>query len=164
MIIPLLLLATAAAPAELQPPKAFEGLSGCWKAPGNVRGKAVDGYARGEWHLMRNYFMLQLRSVGGKDAYSAAVIYHAAEAPDAIKSYWMDTTGGAYATSGTGRVNAGVVLVDYTYPGSHYLNTLAPSANGWTWTITEALSGKPGRSFAEYHLSRVSCSKLNFVF
>jgi hypothetical protein len=53
-------------PAAITPnsvPDIVGALKGCWKAPGQVRGKNATSVARGEWHLGRRYFVLHLKSV-----------------------------------------------------------------------------------------------------
>ena len=164
MIIPFLLMAAAAVTPPASAPRALDDLSGCWSAPGSVRGTAVTGFARGEWHLAGNYFMLQLHSGGESRPYSAAIVYGGGESPEDINSYWMDSTGGAYATTGTGHARAGEIDVDYAYPDAHYANRLSRSENGWTWTILENVPGRPARLFAEYHLSPTSCEHMSAVF
>ena len=164
MITSFLLMAAAAASTPNAAPGGLDGLSGCWSAPGSVRGTAVNGFARGGRQLGNNYFMLQMRSTDGSRPYSAAIIYGGGDSPEAVNSYWMDSTGGAYATTGTGRVTADEIDVDYAYPQAHYANRFSRSGNGWTWTILENVQGRPARLFAEYHLSPTSCDQAGVIF
>src|SRR3954447_10866561 len=98
MLSVFLLAAAAAAP---QPPglRALSGLAGCWKAPGQVRGRDATSVARGEWHLGGRYFVLHLKSLTPKQPYEAAITYGAGKKPREIGSFWMDTFGGLYEPS-----------------------------------------------------------------
>lgn len=162
--VPFLLLAAAAAPVQADAPQPFGELSGCWRAPGIVLGKQVDGIARGEWRLGRRYFMLQLSSFDQKRTYSAAIVYGAGGEADSVNSYWMDSFGGAYSTSGRGTARSGEINVEYVYPGSRYRNRFARTADGWEWTIEEASDGKPSRVFAHYRLTPTACGTHVFSF
>ena len=164
-----LLLAAGAAPASAAPasadaPQPFEDLSGCWRAPGAVLGKPVDGVARGEWRLGKRYFMLQLSSFDEKQRYSAAIVYGSGGEEGTVNSYWMDTMGGAYSTPGRGTARSGDISVDYHYPGSRYRNRFARTADGWDWTIEETADGKPSRIFAHYRLTAIPCGRQAFAF
>lgn len=161
-------IALAAAASDLPPPNLVPavvgGLAGCWKAPGEVRGKDATSVARGEWHLGRRYFMLHLKSVAPKLSYEAAIVYGAGQKPQEIGSFWMDTFGGAYGALGSGAAAGDGFSVVYTYPDSVYTNRLARAGRGWIWTIMEKPEGKPERLFAEYRLSPASCSGMKFDY
>jgi hypothetical protein len=158
-------LATAAAATPPNPvSSAVGGLSGCWKVPGQVRGKDSTSIARGEWHLGRRYFMLHLKAVAGKP-YEAAIAYGAGEKPGEVGSFWMDTFGGMYQPSlGLGRVTAEGFTLDYRFPDAVYTNRFVRVGRGWTWTIIEKATGKSERVFAEYRFNRASCSGMKFDF
>jgi hypothetical protein len=144
--------------------KPLDGLAGCWKAPGRVRGRDATSVARGEWHLGGRYFILHVRSMAASNPYEAAILYGAGEKPESITSFWMDTLGGAYSTSGAGSVTSQGFVVEYRYPDSVYANRFARAASGWRWTILERAAGKPESVFAEYKLSPASCRGMNFDF
>ena len=75
-----------------------------------------------------------------------------------LVSYWMDSTGGAYSTSGKGRLEADGFTVTYHYPEGDYVNVWRRAGKGWRWTITEVVAGKPDREFAHYDLTPSGCS------
>lgn len=161
------LIALAAAAADPPPslvPATVGGLAGCWKAPGEVRGKGAMSIARGEWHLGRRYFMLHLKSIAPKLPYEAALVYGAGQKPGEIGSFWMDTFGGAYGALGAGVVTSDGFSVTYNYPDAAYTNRLVRKGRGWVWTIVEKPDGKPERLFAEYRLSPASCQGMKFGF
>lgn len=162
-MIPLLALA-AAAVVPNKVPEAVGGLFGCWKVPGEVRGKDATSIARGEWHLGRRYFMLHVKSVAPKLSYEAALTYGGGQKPGEIGSFWMDTYGGAYGALGAGAVTSDGFDVIYTYPDSVYTNRFRRVGRGWTWTIVEKPADKPERIFAEYHFSPASCSGMKFDY
>lgn len=167
-----LLLATAAAVAE--PPNAVPavvgGLEGCWKAPGQVRGKNSNSIARGGWQIGHLYFALHIRSVPPAKPYVATIIYGAERAgapPElqeagSIGSFWLDTFGGAGPVRTTGKADQNGFSVDYDYGDSVYSNRFEHLGKGWRWTIMEQETGKPAKLFAEYHLMPTSCRGMKF--
>ena len=161
----LALLAFAAAlPLYPQPPglRAVGGLAGCWKAPGQVRGKGATSVARGTWHLGGRYFVLQIKATTLKP-YEAAITYGAGEKPEAIGSFWMDSFGGLYEPSlGLGAVTPDGFRQNYAFADALYVNRFARAGKGWTWTITEQAPGKPDKLFARYDLTPASCRGLSF--
>jgi hypothetical protein len=160
----LIALAAAAAAPSNSAPAVVGGLAGCWKVPGEVRGKDATSVARGEWHLGKRYFILHLRSVTPTLQYEAAILYGAGQKPGEIGSFWMDTFGGAYGTMGAGSVASDGFNVVYTYPDSVYTNRFARTGRDWVWTIIEKVPDKAERLFAEYRLSPTSCSGMKFDF
>ena len=155
---------TAAVAPPNSVPSIVGGLAGCWRVPGQVRGKDSTSIARGEWHLGHRYFMLHLKAVT-KQPYEAAIAYGAGEKPGEIGSFWMDSFGGMYQPSlGLGQVTSDGFILDYRFPDTVYTNRFVRSAKGWTWTIVEKPTGKAERLFAEYRLSRASCSGMKFGF
>ena len=159
----LALAAAAAAPTPNVVPGIVAGLTGCWKAPGEVRGKDEASIARGGWHLGRRYFLLQLRTP--KSRYEAAIYYGAGEKPGAIGSLWMDTFGGLYQPSlGLGAVSGDGFSLDYRFPDAVYTNRFERQGRGWRWRIVEKAPGKPERLFAEYRLTPASCRGMSFTF
>jgi hypothetical protein len=163
-MFPLFLFAIAAAPSN-SVPAAVGGLDGCWKVSGEVRGKDATSVARGEWHLGRRYFVLQLRSVPPADAYEAAITYGAGEKSGEVGSFWMDTFGGLYEPSlGLGAVTRDGFGLDYRFPDAVYHNRFSRDGKGWRWTIIEQAPGKPEKLFAEYHLRPASCRGMKFSF
>jgi hypothetical protein len=153
--------AAATSPAALKP---FTGLEGCWRGSGVVLGKPNTDVARGEWHLGGRYFLLQLRALDPAHPYSAAILYGEGGAAGEVSSYWMDSFGGAYSTTGKGTAAADGISVDYTYPNGVYTNRFVREGRGWHWTIDEKAPGKPARRFAEYHLAPAPCTGLDFSF
>jgi hypothetical protein len=159
------LAALAAAATQTPGLKALSGLEGCWKAPGQVRGKDATSVMRGEWHLGGRYFILHVRAVPPAKPYEAAIAYGAGEKPDAIGSFWMDTFGGLYQPSlGIGALAKGGFTLDYKFPDSIYTNTFKRVGKGWSWTIMEKSAGKPDKLFAQYDLTPVSCDGMVFTF
>ena len=154
----------AAAPSNTAPP-VIGGLEGCWRVPGQVRGKDATSIARGEWHLGRRYFVLHLRSVPPAQPYEAAITYGAGEKPGEVGSFWMDTFGGLYQPSlGLGSVGIGGFALDYRFPDAVYHNRFERIGRGWRWTIVEQAPGKPDKLFARYDFSPASCSGARFDF
>jgi hypothetical protein len=164
-MLSLLVLAAAAASPPNAVPAVVGGLAGCWKAPGQVRGKDATSVARGSWHLGRRYFILQLRSIVPKSPYEASIVYGAGEKAGSVGSFWMDTFGGAYGPSlGAGAVTRDGFSLDYRVPDSVYTNRFDRSAKGWSWTIVEKAEGKPEKLFARYDLTPASCRGISFDF
>ena len=164
MALLIALASVAAAPPPNSVPAVVGGLSGCWKVPGEVRGKDATSIARGEWHLGGRYFMLHLKSVT-KQPYEAAISYGAGEKPGDVGSFWMDTFGGMYEPSlGLGKVTADGFTLDYRFPDAVYTNSFTRAGKGWAWTIVEKAPGKPEKLFAEYRLSPTSCQGMKFDF
>jgi hypothetical protein len=164
-MIQLLVAAAAVAAQPNRVPAAVGGLMGCWKVAGQVRGKDATSIARGDWHLGRRYFVLHLRSVPPAQPYEAAIYYGAGEKTGAVGSFWMDTFGGLYEPSmGLGAVTSDGFSVDYRFPDSVYTNHFRRVPSGWTWTIVEKASRKPGRLFAEYRLTGSGCAGMRFGF
>ncbi len=158
-------LALAGAAQQTPGLRAVGGLAGCWKAPGQVRGKDATSLARGTWHLGGRYLTLQLRSIVPKRPYEAAIIYGAGEKPDEIGSFWMDTFGGLYSPSlGGGAVTADGFQQSYRFPDAVYSNRFSRIGKGWRWTIIEQTTGKPDRLFAQYDLMPTSCGAMKFEF
>ena len=161
----LVVAAAATAPSPNSVPAVVGGLAGCWKAPGEVRGKDATSVVRGTWHLGRRYFMLQLRSTVPGSPYEAAIVYGGGEKAGGVGSFWMDTFGGAYGPSlGAGTVTAVGFSLDYRFPDSIYTNRFARVGRGWRWTITEKAAGKPAKLFARYDLTPASCRGMMFGF
>lgn len=155
----------AAAAAANSVPAIVGALEGCWKAPGEVRGKNATSIARGEWHLGRRYFVLHLKSVPPAQPYEAAITYGAGENEGGIGSFWMDTFGGLYEPSlGLGRVEADGFSLDYKFKDAVYHNSFQRVGKGWRWTIIEQPFGNPQKLFARYGLTRTSCRGLAFGF
>jgi len=162
-----LLLAAAVATDVAQPPglKALSGLVGCWKGPGQVRGKDATSIIRGSWHLGGRYFMLQVRSIVPKSPYEAAIFYGAGEKPEAIGSAWTDTFGGLYQPSfGLGGLTDNGFSLDYHFPGAVYANRFTRVGKGWRWMIMEQKAGKPETVFARYDLTPTTCRGMTFTF
>src|SRR5437764_9310636 len=129
-------LSVPAAASQTPGLRVLDGLAGCWKAPGEVRGKDATSVARGTWHLGGRYFMLQLKSIAPKLPYEAAIVYGAGEKPDAIGSFWTDTFGGLYGPSlGLGTATSDGFSLDYHFPDAVYANRFHRAGTGWTWTI-----------------------------
>jgi len=161
----LALLAAAAAALPQSPAlQAVGGLAGCWKAPGSVRGQATDSAALGQWRLGGRYLLLQLKSRAPQKPYAAAIFFGEGQQPLSIRSYWMDTFGGAFSIVGDGKADAGGFSVDYHYPDSVYVNRFERRGDGWRWTIMEQAAGKPPTLFAEYALSPTACGATKFEF
>lgn len=162
-MLPLLVMARLA--AEAAPGlETLNGLAGCWEAPGQVRGKDATSVARGEWRMGGRYFILHLRAVTGKDPYEAAILYGAGDKPAGLTSFWMDSFGGAYSTSGAGAAAPDGFTVEYRYPDAVYMNRFTRAGKGWRWTILEQPAGKPQTLFAEYRLVPASCRGMTFSF
>src|SRR4051812_10204366 len=118
MLSMLLLTVAVRAIDPPQPPglKSLSGLEGCWKAPGQVRGKDATSITRGEWHLGKRYFVLHLRSVPPARPYEAAITYGAGEKPEEIGSFWTDTFGGLYGPSlGLGAMTRDGLSLNYRF-------------------------------------------------
>jgi|SRR3954451_5127994 hypothetical protein len=164
LILFILMAAAAALPSNLVP-AAVGGLAGCWRAPGQVRGKDATSIARGSWHLGRRYFMLQVHSVTPNSRYEAAIAYGAGEKAGEVGSFWMDTFGGLYGPSlGLGGMTPDGFSLDYRFPDAVYTNRFVRAGKAWRWTIIEKASGKPERLFAEYRLTPASCRGMRFDF
>lgn len=163
MIVALLTLAT---PAYTVPPglAGVAGLQGCWRVNGKTLGEETRGIARGQWHLGRRYFNLQLRTIGS-DPYEASITYGAGEQPRAIGSVFLDTTGGLYEPSlGLGELEQGGFVQRYRFSGAVYLNRFTRTDDGWRWTITEQTKDKAASIFADYKLSSASCRGTRFEY
>lgn len=144
---------------------AFGPLAGCWQVTGQVRGKPSPSIARGQWHLGRRYFTLQLRATGKAADYEAAITYGAGAKPGAIGSIWHDTFGGLYEPSlGLGEKTTDGFVQVYRFPDANYVNRFVRDGRGWLWTIHETAAGKPDVLFASYRLRPSSCRGLNFTF
>ena len=129
-----------------------------------MRGKPSPSIARGQWHLGRRYFTLQLRATGKAD-YEAAIIYGAGEKPGTIGSVWHDTFGGLYEPSlGRGEPTTDGFVQVYRFPDANYVNRFVRDGRGWRWTIHETATSKPDGLFASYRLHPSSCSGLKFTF
>lgn len=163
-MLPLIMAAALAAGTQTPGLNAVGGLAGCWKAPGQVRGKDATSIARGEWRMGGRYFILHLRAIAAKDPYEAAILYGGGEKPAALKSFWMDSFGGAYSTPGEGTATPEGFTVEYRYPDAVYSNRFARVGKGWLWTILERATGKPQTVFAEYQLTPASCRGMTFSF
>src|SRR5215210_4218621 len=125
-------LTLAAAAQQTAGLRALDGLAGCWKAPGQVRGRNAISVARGSWRLGRRYFILQLRSTAPKRPYEAAIVYGAGEKPEEIGSLWMDTFGGLYSPSlGAGAVTTDGFQQSYRFPDAIYSNRFSRIGKGW---------------------------------
>ena len=157
--------AAIAAPVPKTPGlAAVDGLTGCWKVSGQVRGKDATSIARGEWHLGGRYFTLHLRQVTTRP-YEAAITYGAGAKPDEIGSFWMDTFGGLYEPSlGLGKLTPEGFTLSYRFPDALYVNRFERRGGGWRWTIVEQAAGKTDKGFAEYSLARASCRGMRFDF
>jgi hypothetical protein len=165
-MLTLIIAAAAALPAYAQPAglKALAPLAGCWRAPGEVRGRDATSVLRGEWHLGGRYFVLHVRAVT-KQPYEAAISYGAGENPREIGSFWMDSFGGMYEPSmGLGKATDSGFTLSYKFPEAFYVNRFERSGKGWRWTITEQAPGKPDKPFASYQLSPVRCKGMTFGF
>jgi hypothetical protein len=136
----------------------LSGLEGCWSAPGEVRGKATRNRVRGAWRLNGKYMTIQLASTDDKDSYAADIPIGAGEKAGELISYWMDSTGAAFSTSGKGQLEPDGFTVTYHYPDGDYVNVWRRAGKGWRWTITEVAPGKPAREFAHYDLAPSGCS------
>jgi hypothetical protein len=160
----ILLLGAAAAPPN-SVPDVVAGLSGCWTARGQVRGKDAASVVRGEWHLGRRYFTLHLHSVPPVAPYEAAITFGAGEKLGQIGSFWMDTFGGLYEPSlGLGTVAADGFSLDYRFPDAVYRNRFVRKVHRWNWTIVEQAPGKPAKLFAQYDLTARNCAHVRFSF
>ncbi len=164
-MLPLLLAAALAGDTPKAPSlAALEGLAGCWKVLGEVRGKDAISIARGEWHLGGRYFMLHLRATTSRP-YEAAISYGAGEHPQEIGSFWMDTFGGLYEPSmGLGKLTPGGFTLSYRFPDALYVNRFERAGKGWHWTIVEQAAGKPDKRFADYRLTPARCRGMTFGF
>jgi hypothetical protein len=159
----LIMLAT---PAYTVPPglAGVAGLQGCWRVSGKTLGEDTAAIARGQWHLGRRYFNLQLRTIGS-DPYEASITYGAGEQPRAIGSVFLDTTGGLFEPSlGLGELEQGGFVQRYRFPGAVYINRFTRIESGWRWTITEQTKEKPTSVFADYHLRSASCREMRFDY
>jgi hypothetical protein len=163
-MLPVLIAAAVAAATQTPGLEALDGLAGCWKAPGQVRGKDATSVARGEWHMGGRYFILHVQAVAAKDPYEAAILYGAGDKPERLTSFWMDSLGGAFSTSGAGAATADGFGIDYRYPDAVYTNRFTREGKGWRWTILEHSTGKPQTLFAEYRLTPASCRGMTFSF
>lgn len=164
-MLSMLVAAAVAAPVPKTPGlAAVDGLTGCWKVSGQVRGKDATSVARGEWHLGGRYFTLHLRQVTTRP-YEAAITYGAGAKPDEIGSFWMDTFGGLYEPSlGLGKLSPEGFTLSYRFPDALYVNRFERRGRGWHWTIAEQAAGKPDKGFAEYSLAPASCRGMRFDF
>lgn len=163
-MLPLIIAAAVAAGTQTPGLKALDRLSGCWSAPGQVRGKDATSVARGEWHMGGRYFMLHVRAVSATHPYEAALLYGAGEKPQGLTAFWMDSLGGAFSTSGSGGATSDGFTVEYRYPDAVYTNRFVRVAKGWRWTILEQATGKPQTLFAEYQLRPAGCRGMTFSF
>lgn len=159
-----LVMAAATAPNTSHALDAVGGLSGCWTAPGTVRGKKVASTAKGSWHFGRRYFLLQLRSTGAARDYSAAIIYGAGQQPNTIGSYWLDTFGGTAPLPVDGMATTDGFIIQYHFPDSIYSNQFTRAGKNWYWTIKVRVEGRTEQTFAEYELKPTSCRGLKFDF
>jgi hypothetical protein len=163
MLTLMLMLAT---PAYKVPPglAVVAGLEGCWRVSGQVQGKDSPSIVRGQWHLGRRYFTLNLRAIGS-DPYEAAITYGAGEQPRAIGSVFLDTFGGLYEPSlGLGELEQGGFVQRYRFSDATYLNRFSRSGFGWRWTITEQTKDKPPSVFADYRLRSAPCRGMRFDY
>ena len=163
MVTLMLMLAT---PAYIPPPglAGVAGLQGCWRVSGQVQGKGSPAIARGQWHLGRRYFTLQLRAIGS-DPYEASITFGAGEQPRAIGSVFLDTTGGLYEPSlGLGELEQTGFVQRYRFSDATYLNRYTRTDTGWRWTITEQAKGKPMTVFLDYQLRSASCRGMRFDY
>src|SRR4051794_8053763 len=113
MLSLLALVAAVSAPPTNAVPAVVGGLEGCWNVTGSVRGRDAPSVARGDWHIGRLYFMLQLRSLVQGKPYTAAIIYGAGAKPGSIGSYWLDVVGGTAPTPVTGAPTPDGFMVAY---------------------------------------------------
>ncbi|WP_426266214.1 hypothetical protein [Sphingomonas sp. LHG3443-2] len=163
MISVLMMLAT---PVYAVPPglAGVAGLQGCWRVTGRTLGEDTPAIARGQWHLGKRYFNLQLRTIGS-DPYEASITYGAGKEPRAIGSVFLDTTGGLYEPSlGLGELAEGGFVQRYRFTGATYLNRFSRTGDGWRWTITEQADDKPSSVFADYRLRPAPCRGMQFDY
>lgn len=155
-----------ATPAYSVPPglAGVAGLQGCWRVTVKTLGENTSAIARGQWHLGRRYFNLQLRTIGS-DPYEASIAYGAGEQPRAFGSVFLDKTGGLYEPSlGLRELEQGGFVQRYRFPGAVYLDRFERTKSRWRWTITEQTKDKPTSVFADYHLRSAPCRGKRFDF
>lgn len=163
MMTALLMLAT---PAYAPPPglAGVAGLQGCWRVSGQTLGEDTNAIARGQWHLGKRYFNLQMRT-SGSDPYEASITYGAGEQPQAIGSVFLDTTGGLYGPSlGLGELEQDGFVQRYQFSDAVYLNRFTRTDYGWRWTITEQSTDEASSVFADYQLRSASCRGMQFDY
>jgi hypothetical protein len=158
MFVVLLAATVAATPPGDPALRDLAGLEGCWTTPGEVRGKATRNRVRGAWRMNGKYMVIQLTASDDKDPYAAEIPIGGGEKAGELTSFWMDSTGGAYSTSGKGRLEPDGFIITYHYPDGDYVNVWRHANQGWRWTITELKPGQPAREFAHYDLQPSGCS------
>ena len=132
-------------------------LVGCWTGPGQVRGTPTDNDVEVKPRLDGKYVTVAVTSRDPKHPYRAVVVIAWAGGRK-LTSFWMDSFGGEYSSTGAGLVAAdGSLEITYPYPDADFVNTFTRRGGGLSWTITEKKHGAPGRNFATYNLSSMSC-------
>jgi hypothetical protein len=154
-----LVMLLAADPAHA----ALDRLAGCWEAPGEVMGKAVQTRVRAAWRLGGRYLLLESRGLDPADPYDAAIVIGDHDKTK-LSGWWMDSFGAGYSAAGQGEVKDGVIAVDYAYPKALYANRITPDGKSWRWTIVERKSDGSEKPFASYRLTPIACGDTKFAF
>lgn len=159
--------ACAGGPSRAQPAAGaaspLQGLIGCWFSPGAVQGKATQNLVRGAWRLGQRYLLLEVHGLDPADPYDAAIVM-ADAGQGAVTAFWMDSFGGAYSVSGSGRAEPTGIVVSYAYPDATYVNRFIRTSNGWDWRVTEERANQAPELFASYALTPTSCADMPNVF
>ena len=157
--------AATAADTESDAAKAgVNALVGCWTGPGQVRGTPTDNDVEVKPRLDGKYVTVAVNSRDPKHPYRAVVVIGWASARK-LTSFWMDSFGGEYSSTGSGLVAAdGSLEITYPYPDADFVNTFTRHGDGLSWTITEKKHGGADRNFATYTLSHASCDGRHIEF
>lgn len=142
----------------------FGSMEGCWQVDGVVQGKPARNLAKVSPRLGGRYSLLELHGLDPADPYDAAIIMAPDEKPGSIVGYWLDSFGGAFSTSGRGRVEKDGMAIDFVYPDATFINQFSPEGEGWRWSIINRSSSGSESLFARYTMMRTSCEGFRSVF
>jgi hypothetical protein len=163
----LLSLAGGAASADDAPaaqvPAQVSALEGCWRGDGEVMGKLVTMDLSARPIALGAMFLIEAESqakADPADRYAAHLVIGAqapkGAPPATLTSYWADSFGGDYTTTGAGAVREDGFEIAYSYPPASFLNRWTLAGDHLDWKITAREDGKE-KIFAHYEVVRVSC-------
>ncbi|MBP7704644.1 MAG: hypothetical protein KA105_05105 [Caulobacter sp.] len=167
------LLAAIAGPAFAQEPgaapvpPAVRALAGCWQGDGQVMGKPVTMTLSAGPVAENALFVVDAKSqatADPTDRYAAHLIFAGRTRPkdvvgeeSAITSFWADSFGGDYTSTGTGAAKPDAFAVSYPYGDQSFVNLWRLAGDKLSWTIVVRDKAGKEETFAAYALTRAAC-------
>lgn len=152
-------------PAPTPLPPSVRAMTGCWAGVGEVMGKPVRTQVKAHPVARNLQFVIETDSVAvddPQDFYAAHIIIGATAArpdkPEGLVSYFADSFGGDFVSTGSGRASEEEVVLAYPYGANQFVNHWRASDTRLSWTITIKTAGQADQPFAHYELEAVPCA------